>query len=88
LPRYVLGYIGFPVVPWKRGNGYAKQALDLMLGEVRRQDLAYVELTVAPDNIASQNVIEACEGVLAERFRKTAAYGFAETLRYRIELEG
>jgi hypothetical protein len=24
---------------------------------------------------------------LVERFRKTAAYGFAESLRYRIELD-
>jgi len=84
----VLGHIGFSIVPWKRGNGYARQALDLMLGEARRQGLAYVELTVDPDNIASQKVVAACNGVLVERFRKTAAYGSAETLRYRIELEG
>jgi len=88
LPPYVLGHIGFSIVPWKRGNGYARQALDLMLGEARRQGLAYVELTVDPDNIASQKVVAACNGVLVERFRKTAAYGSAETLRYRIELEG
>lgn len=88
LPPNVLGHIGFSVVPWKRGNGYAKQALNLMLREARRQGLAYVELTVDPDNIASQKVVAACDGVLVERFRKTAAYGFAETLRYRIELEG
>ena len=87
LPLYVLGHIGFSVVPWKRGNGYARQALNLMLGEAGRQGLTYVELTVDPENIASQRVIAACRGVLIERFRKTAAYGFAETLRYRIELE-
>jgi predicted acetyltransferase len=58
-----------------------------MLGEARRQGLAYVELTVDPENIVSQRVIAACEGVLVERFRKTAAYGFSETLRYRIQLE-
>lgn len=33
LPPYVLGHIGFSVVPWKRGNGYARQALNLMLRE-------------------------------------------------------
>lgn len=87
LPPHVLGHIGFSIVPWKRGNGYAKQALELMLSEARRQGLAYVELTVDPDNIASQKVIAACDGVLVERFAKPAAYGFAETLRYRIELE-
>jgi predicted acetyltransferase len=75
LPPYVLGHIGFSVVPWKRGNGYAKQALNLMLGEARLQGLSYVELTVDPENIASQRVIAACSGVLVERFKKTAAYG-------------
>ncbi|WP_217361908.1 GNAT family N-acetyltransferase [Paraburkholderia agricolaris] len=49
LPPYVLGHIGFSVVPWKRGNGYAKQALNLMLGKARRQGLSYVELTVDPE---------------------------------------
>ncbi|MBB5511176.1 GNAT family N-acetyltransferase [Paraburkholderia atlantica] len=88
LPPYVLGHIGFSVVPWKRGNGYAKQALNLMLGEARLQGLPYVQLTVDPENVASQKVIVACNGVLIERFRKAAAYGFAETLRYRIDLNG
>ncbi|WCM18333.1 GNAT family N-acetyltransferase [Paraburkholderia bryophila] len=87
LPPNVLGHIGFSVVPWKRGNGYARQALNLMLGEARLQGLSCVELTVDPENIASQRVIAACNGVLVERFRKTAAYGFAESLRYRIELD-
>ncbi|MFM0284808.1 GNAT family N-acetyltransferase [Paraburkholderia sediminicola] len=86
LPPYVLGHIGFSVVPWKRGNGYAKQALNLMLGKARRQGLSYVELTVDPENIASQRVIAACNGFLIERFKKAAAYGCAESLRYRIEL--
>jgi predicted acetyltransferase len=87
LPPNVLGHIGFSVVPWKRGNGYARQALSLMLGEAKQQGLAYVELTVDLENIASQRVIAACNGVLIERFRKTAAYGFAESLRYRIALD-
>ena len=48
--------------------------------------LAYVELTVDPDNFASQRVITSCGGVLVERFETTAAYGYAEKLRYRVEL--
>jgi predicted acetyltransferase len=87
LPPYVLGHIGFSIVPWKRGRGYARQALNLMLGEARRQGLPYVELTVDPENIASQRVIAACNGVLIESFRKTSAYGQAESFRYRIELD-
>ena len=56
-------------------------------GRRKATGLEYVELTVDPENLASQRVIAACNGALVERFRKTAAYGFAETLRYSIELE-
>lgn len=87
LPPYVLGHIGFSVVPWKRSNGYARQALSLMLLEAKGRGLPYVELTVAPDNLAPQKVIAACGGVLIERFKKTAAYGFEDAFRYRIQLE-
>ena len=87
LPEHVLGHIGFAVVPWKRGAGYAKQALALLLPEARKRGLTHVDLTTDPANIASQRVIVACGGKLVERFMKSAAYGGAEGLRFRIELE-
>lgn len=86
LPSHVLGHIGFGVVPWKRGNGYARQALAALLPHAIQQGLAYVELTTDPANLASQHVIKACNGVLVERFRKAAAYGNDEALRFRIDL--
>jgi len=52
-----LGHIGFAVVPWKRGRGYAKHAVALLLREVREKGLEYVELTTDPDNLASQRAI-------------------------------
>ncbi|WP_118186094.1 GNAT family N-acetyltransferase [Paraburkholderia phosphatilytica] len=87
LPPYVPGHIGFSAVPWKRGNGYAAQALRLMLNEARKIGLPYVELTTDPDNVGSQRVIASCNGVLIGRFRKTAAFGCAESFRYRIGLD-
>jgi len=84
LPSYVLGHIGFSVVPWKRRLGYATRALALLLPEARAQGLDHVELTTAPDNIASQKTILANGGRLIERFRKDAAYGGNEGLRFRI----
>lgn len=87
LPPHVLGHIGFSVVPWKRGNGYARRALAMLLPQAKQQGLSYVELTTDPDNIASQKTILACHGVLIERFRKAAAYGSAEALRFRIQLD-
>ena len=84
LPPYVLGHIGYAVVPWKRGRGYATQALALMLEEVRREGLPHVELTTDPDNEPSQRVILGNGGVLVERFRHPV-YG-KEELRFRISL--
>ncbi|HEX9275861.1 MAG TPA: GNAT family N-acetyltransferase [Casimicrobiaceae bacterium] len=86
LPAHVLGHIGYSVVPWKRGRGYATAALRLMLRRVRNEGLRYVEITTDPDNVASQKVVLANGGVLVERFRKPAQYGEKDGLRYRIAL--
>jgi predicted acetyltransferase len=86
LPAHVLGHIGYAVVPWKRGLGYATRALALLLPEARARGLEYVELTTDVDNLASQRVITANGGVLVEGFTKPPQYGEAEALRFRIEL--
>ena len=87
LPPYVLGHIGFAVVPWKRSRGYATAALRLLLAEIPRDDFKYVELTTDVSNVASQHVIEANGGVRVETFFKAAEYGGAESYRYRIYFE-
>ena len=86
LPPHCLGHIGYSVVPWKRGRGYATRALQLLLPQAGEEGLAYIELTTDSDNIASRRVIEANGGKLIERFHKPAAYGGAESLRFRILL--
>ena len=86
LPPYCLGHIGYAVVPWKRGRGYATRALALLLPEARKEGLSYVELTTDTDNLPSQKVIIANGGTLVERFRKTEAYGGEEALCWRIVL--
>ena len=86
LPWYVLGHIGYAVVPWKQGRGYATTALRLLLPEARRQGLPAVEFTTDPDNIPSQRVIISNGGVLLERFTKDAIYGGSDALRFRIAL--
>lgn len=86
LPPTCLGHIGYSVVPWKRGLGYATQALRQMLPLVRFSGLAFVELTTDPDNLASRRVVEANGGVLHERFVKPPQLGGKPGLRYRIAL--
>jgi len=86
LPPYCLGHVGYSVVPWKRQRGYATRALQLLLPQAREEALAHIELTTDSDNIASRRVIEANGGKLIERFYKPAAYGGAESLRFRILL--
>jgi predicted acetyltransferase len=86
LPRHVLGHIGYTVVAWKRGRGYATRALGLILPEARAEGLDHVELSTDLDNLASQRVIEHNGGVVAERFRHDDGYGGQEALRYRIDL--
>ena len=86
LPWYVLGHAGYSIVPWKRGRGYATEALRRLLPEAKAQGLAYVELTTDADNVPSQRVILNNGGVLVERFTKPAAYGSTPGLRYRIVL--
>jgi predicted acetyltransferase len=84
LPPHCLGHIGYAVVPWKQGLGYAKCGLRLMLAEVRPVGLPYVEITTDPDNIASQRVIAANGGILVAHFTKPPQFGCKPGLRFRI----
>jgi predicted acetyltransferase len=86
LPCEILGHIGYGVVPWKQGRGYARLALAQMLELARAEGLPFVDLTTDPSNAASRRVIEANGGVFVETFRRRASYGGTEALKYRIHL--
>ena len=86
LPPYVLGHIGFAVVPWKRGRGYATLALKTMLVDAKAEGLSYVEITTDVDNEASQRVITANGGALVGRYARPPQYGGAPSLKFRIDL--
>lgn len=86
LPPYCLGHIGYAVVPWKQGLGYATQALRDLLRDAASEGLAHIEITTEPENIASRRVIEANGGELVERFTKPQQFGGTPGLRYRIML--
>jgi predicted acetyltransferase len=84
LPPHCLGHIGYAVVPWRQRQGLATQALRQLLPEAWSLGLPFVEITTDPENIASQRVIEANNGVLIERFTKPLQFGSTPGLRYRI----
>jgi predicted acetyltransferase len=86
LPDYCLGHIGYAVVPWKSGRGYATQALRALLVGAYAEGLSYVEITTSPDNLASQKVIRVNGGVLVEEFVKPPGLGGTPELRFRIAL--
>jgi len=86
LPPYCLGHIGYGVVPWKRNKGYAKQALQLMLDEIKYCGLPYVELTTDVENEVSQKVILKCGGQLIGEFDKLPSNGGGKGKRFRIYL--
>lgn len=86
LPPHCLGHIGYAVVPWKQGRGYATRALHEVLREAKAEGLRYVEITTAPDNAASQRVIQANGGVFVEEFVTPPALGGRRELRYRVNL--
>jgi predicted acetyltransferase len=86
LPPHCLGHIGYAVVPWKQGRGYATQALRAVLEEAKAEGLRYVEITTDPDNLPSQRVIEHNGGVLFEEFVAPEALGGTRKLRYRVQI--
>lgn len=84
LPTYLLGHTGYAVVPWKEGRGYATRALGELLPLAWERGLDWLEVVVAPDNLASQKVVTNNGGVLIERFAIPPGYHDGEALRFRI----
>jgi len=87
LPPHCLGHIGYAVVPWHQGKGYAVSALVQLLPEARAIGLPFIEITTDPDNSASQKVIARAGGILHEKFTKPVQFGSKPGLRFRIPLQ-
>ena len=55
---YYLGHIGYRIDPPFRGQGYARQACELIRPLIREHGLRSVVITTDPDNIASRRTCE------------------------------
>jgi predicted acetyltransferase len=86
LPPYCLGHIGYAVVPWKRGRGYATKALHQMLAIARDNDLPFVEIVTDVTNVASQAVVLANGGVAVEEFTTPLESGGFAAIRFKVNL--
>ncbi|MGY5779971.1 GNAT family N-acetyltransferase [Rhizobium sp. LEGMi135b] len=64
LPLHVPGHVGYSVVPWKQGRGYATQALRRLLSVAQMAGFAKISIICNEDNLASKRVIEKAGGVL------------------------
>jgi predicted acetyltransferase len=65
LPPHVSGHVGYAVVPWKRGQGIATQALRLILPIAAGRGLSRVLVTCDVDNVGSRRVAERAGGAYA-----------------------
>jgi len=86
LPPHVLGHIGYAVVPWKEGRGYAKLALKLMLEHARAEGLEYVEITTDPTMLLPAESLKLTAVSSLSGSRRPAQYGGTDAIRYRITL--
>ena len=87
LPPYCLGHTGYAVVPWKQGRGYATVALREIVNDAAGRGLRFIVVTTAPDNRASQRVIEKNGGVFVDEFVTLPGLGSKRERRYRIPVE-
>lgn len=76
--RQAGGHIGYAVASNRRGRGYGRALLGLMLEEARRMGVTEeILVTVHPDNAASRRVAEANGGELRRETGERAYYWFA-----------
>lgn len=87
LPPHLMGHIGFSVVPWKQGCGYAAKAVRQIMPAARDVGLRWLTITADEDNLPSRKTIENAGAKLLGAFPKPAAYDDGKPiLWYRIDL--
>lgn len=86
LPETVPGHIGYGTVEWKRGRGYATEALAAILRLALAEGMTMVELVTDVDNFPSQRVVESNGGVRLEEFQQIDRLGGGRAFRWQISL--
>lgn len=79
------GHIGYEIRPSQRSKGHAKNMLRLALPKVLELGVKRALITCDSNNIASQKVIESCEGLFQDEIQLEDRE--VPTRRYWIELD-
>jgi len=87
LPPYVLGHIGYAVVPWKRSAGYASAAIRLVMPYARKLGLARLDISMDASNLASRRTAEKAGADLIKIFNAGPEYGDVAACLYRLGLD-
>ncbi|HEY0124692.1 MAG TPA: GNAT family N-acetyltransferase [Rhizobium sp.] len=64
LPLHVPGHVGYSIIPWKQGRGYATRALQLLLPIAAKAGFERISIICNQDNLGSKRVIEKAGGLL------------------------
>ncbi|MEK1899970.1 MAG: GNAT family N-acetyltransferase [Rhizobium sp.] len=67
VPDGIPGHVGYSVVPWKQGRGYATAALDALLQFAKSRGLSELDILCNEENVISRAVIERVGGQLVRR---------------------
>lgn len=86
LPPYCLGHVGYAVMPWKRGGGYASQALLQLRPIAHRLGLPWLDISMDDSNAASRRTAERAGAVLIREFNAGPEYGGVEAVCYRMQV--
>lgn len=88
VPDTVPGHVGYSVVPWKQGRGYATAALRALVELARRKGLSELRILCNVENLASRVVIERVGGELYHSGPHPSDRVEQQKLYYRVRLGG
>ena len=88
VPDSVPGHVGYSVVPWKQGKGYATAALRALIELARSEGLTELRILCNVENLASRAVIEKVGGELYHRGPHPSDRAEQQKLYYRMTLGG
>lgn len=86
LPDSCLGHLAWAVVPWKRGDGYAKKAVEKLLPIVKKLGLPWLDIAMTHDNIASWKTAENLGAIRICTFQINCNQIITEAYKYRLAL--